>query len=76
MKKANSLAFTPIITVTVLAVYLGINFFGFGPLSQVFFKLFSKVHIERKPRKNKKNNNTPTHKSSEPEEAIFIGIND
>ena len=30
MVKANSIAFTPIIVATVLAIYLGINFFGFG----------------------------------------------
>ena len=45
------------------------------PLCNYLFKLFSKVHIERKPRKNK-NANKPLRKSAEPEEAIFIGIND
>ena len=45
------------------------------PLCNYLFKPFSKVHIERKPRKNK-NANKPLRKSAEPEEAIFIGIND
>jgi K+-sensing histidine kinase KdpD len=30
MSKANSIAFAPVIISTVLAIYLGINFFGFG----------------------------------------------
>lgn len=45
------------------------------PLCNLLFRWFSKVKIERKPRKNKKNNK-PVRKSAEPEEAIFIGIND
>ena len=45
------------------------------PFCNALFKLFSKVKIERKPRQNKKKNK-PVHKSAEPEEAIFIGIND
>ena len=45
------------------------------PLCNVLFNLFSKIKIERKPRENKKKNK-PVHKSAEPEEAIFIGIND
>ena len=45
------------------------------PLCNWLFKLFSKVKIERKPRKSKKGNK-PVRKSAEPEEAIFIGIND
>lgn len=45
------------------------------PLCNWLFKLFSKVKIERKPRKSKKGNK-PVYKSAEPEEAIFIGIND
>lgn len=45
------------------------------PLCNWLFKLFSKVRFERKPRKGK-NNNKPIRKSAEPEEAIFIGIND
>lgn len=45
-----------------------------GPLSQVFYKLFSGIKI-RKPRKAKKKV-TKVNKSAEPEEATFIGIND
>ena len=45
------------------------------PLCNLLFRLFSKIRFERKPRQNKKKNK-PVHKSAEPEEAIFIGIND
>ena len=45
------------------------------PLCNLLFKWFSKIRIERKPRPNKKTNKV-VHKSAEPEEAIFIGIND
>ena len=46
----------------------------FVPLSKVFKNLFSKIKIERKPRKKAKK--AIVKKSAEPEEAIFIGIND
>ena len=46
----------------------------FGPLAQVFYKLFSRVKIDRPTKKAKKTKTI--HKSAEPEEAIFIGIND
>lgn len=101
MKKAVSTSFTAMIYSAVLAIYLVINFFGFGPantamiyivaivgcilaivlvpilngpLAQLLYKWFSKIHVNRKPRKAKKNK--PVNKSAEPEEAIFIGIND
>ena len=50
----------------------------YGPLAQILFGCFSKVHFERKPRENKKAKARPVRvkKSAEPEEAIFIGIND
>lgn len=105
MKKANSLAYSPIIVATVLALYLGINFFGFGaeknswlfliitvgvlvatlfgttlfgPTAQAFYKLFSKVNTEKIANKfkKKKKKATKVNKSAEPEERIFIGIND
>ncbi|MFA7032480.1 MAG: hypothetical protein WC201_02850 [Bacilli bacterium] len=49
----------------------------FAPIASFFYKLFKPLHIERKPRKSKKMVK-PHHqnKSAEPEEAIFIGIND
>ena len=100
------MAFEPILIFTILACYIGINFFGFGPnaTSLIFITLtiaiilaavvivnqfgpsahfiYSKFHrIEEGtlPRKNKRKNKniqSASHRSSEPEEAIFIGIND
>ena len=100
--RALGVAFTPILAMAVIGIYILINFFGFGPtgmstsyvaafvgaaialgiittlmvpLCNFLYKLFSKIAFERKPRKNK-NVNKPVKKSAEPEEAIFIGIND
>ena len=100
-KKALGIGFTSVSVISIIAVYLFVNFFGFGPsvnsfiylaaiiasvvslwlvlftylpLSNVLYKLFSKVHFEFKPRKKKKTG--IVKKSAEPEEAIFIGIND
>ena len=103
MVKATALASTPITVVFVIALYLGVNFFGFmatpiswiflaiflgviistavvlvcfGPLAQVFYKLFSGVKIIKPKAKKKKARPVRVNKSAEPEEAIFIGIND
>ena len=104
MKKAIAIASTPITIAFILALYLGVNFFGFmstsaswvflliilgvciatalvltlyGPWSQFFYNLFKNVQI-RKPKAEKKKKTRPVRvkKSAEPEEAIFIGIND
>ena len=104
MKKSMSLAATPIFISAIMALWFGVNFFGFminsvsyvfllallgviiatavvlilfGPLAQILFGWFSKVKIA-KPKTNKKAKARPVRvkKSAEPEEAIFIGIND
>ena len=104
MKKAMGISSTPIAISYIIALYLGVNFFGFminsvswvfllivlgvtiatvlvlvlyGPLAQILFGWFSKVKII-KPKANKKAKARPVRvkKSAEPEEAIFIGIND
>ena len=46
------------------------------PMCNWLFNLFSKVNVNRKAKENKKAKNKPVKKSAEPEEAIFIGIND
>ncbi len=101
-KKALGMAFTSVLAVSVISVYLFINFFGFGPASSSYmylagifgilislgliavtyvplcnllYKWFSNIHFDFKPRKNKKNK-VQVKKGAEPEEAIFIGIND
>ena len=104
MKRAMGISSTPIVISYIMALYLGVNFFGFminsvswvflivvlgvsiatavvlilfGPLAQILFGWFAKVSIAR-PKANKKAKARPTRvkKSAEPEEAIFIGIND
>ena len=104
MKRALGISSTPITIAFIMALYLGVNFFGFmftsvswvfllmilgvciatalvlvllGPCSHMFYKMFSKVHIA-KPKKAAKKKARPVRvkKSAEPEEAIFIGIND
>ena len=104
MKRAMGISSTPIAISYIVALYLGVNFFGFminsvswvfllivlgvtiataavlvlfGPLAQILFGWFSKVKIAR-PKKESKKKARPVRvkKSAEPEEAIFIGIND
>ena len=49
-----------------------------GPTSQLLYKRFSGVNVNLKPKKRKKKtgNIKPNRPNGEPEEAIFIGIND
>ena len=104
MKRAMGISSTPIIIIFIIALYLGINFFGFmlsgvswvflnmilgvvialavvlilfGPLAQLLYKWFSNISLP-KPKAGKKNKarQVRVKKSAEPEEAIFIGIND
>ena len=103
MKKAVAISSTPMTIAFIMALYLGVNFFGFmpstvswvfllvilgvsiaigltltvyGPCAQLFFKMFSGVKIARPQKKKKKVRPVRVNKSAEPEEAIFIGIND
>ena len=104
MKKALGISSTPITIAFIVALYLGVNFFGFmftsvswvfllvilgvslatalalivyGPFAHWLYGLFSKVNISLPKKENKKKKNqVRVRKSAEPEEAIFIGIND
>ena len=104
MKRAIAISSTPITISFIMALYLGVNFFGFmpstvswiflliilgvsisialtltlyGPCAQLLFKWFSRVNIARPHlKKKKKARPVRVNKSAEPEEAIFIGIND
>ena len=104
MKKAMALASTPIIIAFIIALYMGVNFYGFidkedaswmflliilgvsistgltlvlfGPLAHLLFKWFSNVQIVKPKASKKKKTPVRVKKSAEPEEAIFIGIND
>ena len=105
MKKALSLSASGIIVMAILAIYIAINFFGFGltstaymfaailvgdivgliavltvmgPMGAAIDKLFSKIRLPKVQKKEKKQR-IKLHeqpKTSEPEERIFIGIND
>lgn len=57
-----------------VAVAFALSVFVLGPVSQFFFKKFANVG-RVKPRKSK-SKGPVQNKSAEPEEAIFIGIND
>ncbi|MBO7615522.1 MAG: hypothetical protein J6T15_07525 [Bacilli bacterium] len=57
-----------------VAVAFALAMFVLGPMSQFFFKKFANVG-RVKPRKSK-SKGPVQNKSAEPEEAIFIGIND
>ena len=107
MKEATQLSATPLFVFAIIAIYFGINFFGFGPsayaklfggivvatiltvlyvvtllgpTSELFAKLFAKLATKRvkreKPKKQQKIKLQQKPKTSEPEETIFIGIND
>ena len=100
--KAVSYSYSALTIFAIVAVFVCVNFFGFGsnftalsfialiitmllalvvnpiviaPLSNVLYGLFSRVNIKRPTRKKKAKARKVT-KSAEPEEAIFIGIND
>lgn len=47
----------------------------YGPIAQLFYKAFQGIKIA-KPRVSKKAKTAKVNKSAEPEEAVFIGIND
>lgn len=56
-------------------IVLGLVAVLYVPVANWLYKLFSNVNINIKPRE-KKNKKATVKKSAEPEEAIFIGIND
>ena len=63
----------------ILGLGLSVLFviYAYMPLSDVLYELFSKISFEPKVKKSSKKGSTPAKtKSAEPEEAIFIGIND
>ena len=106
MIKATALSYSAILLVSILAIYIGVNFFGFGaagnawlflimivgaiaalffgttlfgPLAHLFYRLFSRVNVERFTnlfKRKRKKNVVKAPRSAEPEERTFIGIND
>lgn len=47
-----------------------------GPIASKLYSYFHRINLDKKPGKEKKKKNLKKQKSAEPEEAIFIGIND
>ncbi|OPZ34094.1 MAG: bifunctional preprotein translocase subunit SecD/SecF [Tenericutes bacterium ADurb.BinA155] len=105
LKLANSRASGELILFALVAAYLAIDYFGFGPaayaspylnliigiaygtvlslalltpISLLIAKLLSKIHFSLPHHKKKNPNGLQMKKnnSAEPEEAVFIGIND
>lgn len=71
----NAYAFLFLSSLIGILVSLGLVSLTYAPLSNLLFKWFYNVRFNTKPRKSKKTNKV-VKKSAEPEEAIFIGIND
>ena len=70
-----SASYIYLVAIIASLITLGLVSVLFVPVSNLLYKWFSNVHIEFKPRGNKKEKKQ-IKKSAEPEEAIFIGIND
>ena len=67
-----------ILGVSVFVIHLFVTTL-YGPISHFFYKLFSRVNIEKftsKFKRKKKKVVAKQHRSAEPEERTFIGIND
>ena len=105
MKRALSLSASGMIVMAIVAIYIAINYFGFGlastaymfaallvgdvfglvavltimgPFGALLDKMFSKIKLPQFTKKEKKQR-IKLHeqpKTSEPEERVFIGIND
>ena len=70
----GAMTFISIELIIAVAIAFALSMFVLGPVSQFFFKKFANVG-RAKPRKSK-SKGPVQNKSAEPEEAIFIGIND
>ena len=75
---ATSLIFITLTIAIILAAIVIVN--QFGPSAHFIYSKFHRIEEGTlTPRKSKKKNKkiqSATHRSSEPEEAVFIGIND
>ena len=70
-----TILFGAVIVGTILTVLSVLTIMG--PLAGFFDRLFSKIHLPKIFRRNKENKQRSLKpKTSEPQETIFIGIND
>ena len=72
---SNFTALSFIALILTMLIALVVNPIVIAPLSNVLYGLFSRVNIKR-PTLKKKAKARKVNKSAEPEEAVFIGIND
>ncbi len=73
---ANSMALSFIALIVSMLVVTVVNPIVIAPLSNLFYQLFSRINVRKPVAKKKKAKVRKVNKSAEPEEAIFIGIND
>ena len=73
---APSLIYVILIVASLFSLIIMLNLFV--PVAQKIYQFVSPVENRKHKKKRKANKNvvSATHKSSEPEEAVFIGIND
>ena len=74
---ATSLIFIALTIAVILSAIVVVN--QFGPCAHFLYSKFHRLEEGPLPRKSKRKNRkiqSATHRSSEPEEAVFIGIND
>ncbi len=73
---SSSTALSFIALIIAMLIVTVVNPIVIAPLSSVLYDLFSRVTIRKPTAKKKKAKAKKVNKSAEPEEAIFIGIND
>ena len=71
----TSVSYVFLLMILGVAIATVITLTLMGPCAQILFKWFSKINLP-KPERKKKKAPVRVKKSAEPEEAIFIGIND
>ena len=72
----SSVSYIFLLMILGVSVATAITLVLMGPCAQLLFKWFSKINLPKPEKKKKKARQVRVNKSAEPEEAIFIGIND
>ena len=74
----TSVSWVFLLMILGVSVATALTLIVYPAFAQWLYGLFSKVNIARPKKESKKKKNRPVRvkKSAEPEEAIFIGIND
>ena len=72
----SSVSYVFLLIILGVSIATAVTLVLFGPCAQLLFKWLSKINFQLPERKKKKTHQVRVKKSAEPEEAIFIGIND